>query len=239
MRPGPHPLSRCVLGESLPGFYLEEQWVVRHWSATKIDYITITILQFENINSIIIVSKFLAKLEIYKFKLDKNITCSRRWRTSGIRLNGFFFKPCNHVWLNLQMCVFIILAQYLLMASRSLIWPCRKETWASRSSSCWSHKHKQRKLETEGNPTKKGLWLKLWEKIKKTYHLFLAHSLAVGARASDVKEGLLLGGGEGRGWSADITPSGWGKRRGGGGLTTATREAFYACRGADRPRALA
>lgn len=37
-----------------------------------------TILQFENINSIIIVSKFLAKLEIYKFKLDKNITCSRR-----------------------------------------------------------------------------------------------------------------------------------------------------------------
>lgn len=37
------------------------------------------------------------------------------------------------------MCVFIILAQYLLMASRSLIWPCRKDTWASNSSS-WQHR---------------------------------------------------------------------------------------------------
>lgn len=69
--------------------------------------------------------------------------------------------------------------------------------------------------------------------------LFLAHGLAVGTRASDVEERLLLGGGEGRGRGAHVTPSGGGKRRGGGGLTPPTGEAFYAGRGADSPGALA
>lgn len=108
-----------------------------------------------------------------------------------------------------------------------------------------------------------GLVLKVWDKMRRwekqtcqqpkgergrggergrdktTHHLFLPHGLTVGARASDVEERLLLGGGEWRRWSADITPSGGGKWRGGGGLSPPTWEAFCAGRGADRPGALA
>lgn len=42
------------------------------------------------------------------------------------------------------------------------------------------------------------------------HRLLLAHGLAVGARASDVEEGLFLGSREGRRGSADVTASGRG-----------------------------
>lgn len=67
------------------------------------------------------------------------------------------------------MCEFIILAQYLLMASRSLIWPWRKETWASRSSSCWFHTHThndQKIIKSKGTPQWKDLWVWCYERRK-------------------------------------------------------------------------
>lgn len=46
---------------------------------------------------------------------------------------------------------------------------------------------------------KKNLTVKVTETRSRPYHLFFAHGLAVGARASDVEEGFLLGGREGWG----------------------------------------
>lgn len=103
---------------------------------------------------------------------------------------------------------------------------CRESKKSTKTYRQWETEHKKWKLwETDSN----------W----RAHRLFLAHGLAVGTWASDVEEGLLLGGGKGRWWSADITPSGWGEGWRGSGLTTPTGEAFYAGRGTYYPGALA